>query len=69
MDFSEVGVLPETFVVATLGKSHSVVSALELSGKANAYSMAAIRASLMMCAYTKLGMSIRSPHALSIQLY
>lgn len=57
MNFREVGVLPETFVVFTLGKAHPVVESLGLSSNSNGYSMAVICASLCTSANTHFGTS------------
>ena len=60
MDFSGIGVLPETFVAFTLcsdDKSGSIAPSLGLSGNSNGYSMAVITHCLGMVADPKLSTS------------
>ena len=60
MDFSEVGILPETFVAYTLywdQKFHPITVSLGLSGNSNLVSMVAIAQCLGMVSNPKLGTS------------
>jgi hypothetical protein len=59
MDFAEIGLLPETFVVHTMSSEERlapIAIALSLSGSPNA-SMAAVSSLLWMVASPKLGVS------------
>jgi len=60
IDFSEIGLLPETFVVYTLSsdeKFDPIVASLGLSGNSNLASMAAIAQCLGVLSNPKLGTS------------
>ena len=60
MDFSEIGLLPDTFVAHTLSsdkKFDPIIASLGLSGNSNRDSMAAIAQCLRMVANPKLGTS------------
>ena len=58
MNFSQIGVLPETFVVFTLKRKFGpIVDSLGLSGNSNMYSMSAIAHCLLMVADPSFGTS------------
>ena len=61
MDFSDIGLLPETFVAYTLSskqKFDPIVASLGLSGNSNLASIAAIAECLWMVSDPRLGKSI-----------
>jgi hypothetical protein len=63
MDFSEIGMLPESFVAYTLSldkKFDPIAASLGLSGNSNLASMAAISSCLWITANPKLGTSTRA---------
>ena len=58
MNFSQIGVLPETFVVFTLKRKFGpIVDSLGLSGNSNMYLMSAIAHCLLMVADPSFGTS------------